>query len=131
MTDRNRVAACRTHPNQRIWVDPAPGGARVHGSFHRRRPYVPSVDRFPRSGVILVLTFLVRCYQAVVRPLLGGSCKFVPSCSEYAIDALCVHGILRGLRLTVGRLARCHPFHRGGFDPVPPTSKPCKGGGLV
>lgn len=106
----------------------------MHGSFHRRQPFAqhfPSVDRFPRTSVILALTFLVRCYQAVVRPLLGGSCKFVPSCSEYAIDALCTHGILRGLRLTVGRLARCHPFHCGGFDPVPPTCKARKGESLV
>ena len=106
----------------------------MHGSYHRRQPFskhFPSVDGLGRNGVILVLAFLVRCYQAVVRPLLGGSCKFVPSCSEYAIDALYTHGILRGLRLTAGRLARCHPFHCGGYDPVPPTFKACKGKGLV
>ena len=55
----------------------------------------------------------------VLSPLLGGHCRFVPSCSYYADEALERHGALTGVRLTVRRLLRCHPFHPGGIDPVP------------
>lgn len=55
----------------------------------------------------------------MLSPLLGGHCRFLPSCSLYADEALARHGALAGLRLILRRLARCHPFHPGGFDPVP------------
>lgn len=71
--------------------------------------------------LVWFLVFLIRCYQGLVRPLLFGACKFCPSCSEYGIEALHTHGALRGSWLTVRRLARCHPFSRGGLDLVPPT----------
>jgi putative membrane protein insertion efficiency factor len=54
-----------------------------------------------------------------VSPLLGPRCRFYPSCSQYALDALAVHGTLRGGALALYRLARCHPWHPGGYDPVP------------
>lgn len=66
-----------------------------------------------------VLLALLRAYQIGISPLLGPSCRFYPSCSEYAIQAIRRHGVGRGLRLTAARLLRCHPFHPGGFDPVP------------
>jgi putative membrane protein insertion efficiency factor len=66
-----------------------------------------------------VLVALVRGYQVVLSPLLPASCRFYPSCSAYAIEALERHGALRGSWLTLRRLARCHPFHAGGYDPVP------------
>jgi putative membrane protein insertion efficiency factor len=66
-----------------------------------------------------VLLALLRAYQIGISPLLGPSCRFYPSCSEYAIRAIRRHGVGRGLRLTAARLLRCHPFHPGGFDPVP------------
>lgn len=65
------------------------------------------------------LVFLVRAYQLALSPHFGGQCRFDPSCSEYAVDALEVHGPVRGLRLAALRIARCHPFSPGGFDPVP------------
>jgi putative membrane protein insertion efficiency factor len=68
---------------------------------------------------------LVRVYQWTLRPLLGTQCRFSPSCSDYAIDALRAHGALRGTWLALRRIARCNPWHVGGFDPVPaaPTSR--------
>lgn len=65
------------------------------------------------------LVLLVRAYQFAVRPMLSGACKFHPSCSEYAIEAVTAHGPWRGGWLAVRRLARCRPFATGGYDPVP------------
>lgn len=66
-----------------------------------------------------ILIVLIRCYQWTVSPLLGPRCRFYPSCSHYAVEALQRHGLLRGVWLTVRRLSRCHPWHPGGVDPVP------------
>jgi putative membrane protein insertion efficiency factor len=66
-----------------------------------------------------LLIFFVRAYQTGISPLLPSSCRYYPSCSAYAIEALDKHGALRGSWLTVRRIARCHPFRPGGFDPVP------------
>ncbi|MBI3986295.1 MAG: membrane protein insertion efficiency factor YidD [Lentisphaerae bacterium] len=65
------------------------------------------------------LILLVRLYQWTLSPFLGGSCRYNPSCSEYCVEALRRHGSLKGLTLGIRRLARCHPFHTGGWDPVP------------
>ena len=62
---------------------------------------------------------LVRGYQRLVSPLFGPRCRYLPTCSEYALEALGEHGALRGTWLAARRLARCHPFHEGGYDPVP------------
>ena len=61
---------------------------------------------------------LVRMYQLLLSPVLGGSCKYHPSCSQYAIDALRRYGLLRGSVLAAWRLLRCHPWARGGVDKV-------------
>jgi putative membrane protein insertion efficiency factor len=66
---------------------------------------------------------LIRLYQRTVSPLLGPACRFYPSCSQYALEAVLRFGVLRGSALAVKRLARCHPFHPGGFDPVPAASR--------
>jgi uncharacterized protein len=66
-----------------------------------------------------LLAGLVRGYQLVISPALPPSCRFTPSCSQYALEAIMRHGAVRGTWLTVRRLVRCHPFHPGGFDPVP------------
>ena len=66
-----------------------------------------------------ILAALIRGYQAAMSPLLPPSCRFHPSCSQYALEAVTRHGALRGGWLAARRLARCHPFHPGGYDPVP------------
>lgn len=66
-----------------------------------------------------VLIFGVRAYQVGLGPLLPASCRYYPTCSAYAIEALERHGAVRGSWLTIRRLLRCHPFRPGGFDPVP------------
>jgi putative membrane protein insertion efficiency factor len=66
-----------------------------------------------------VLIGFVRFYQLVLSPLLPASCRYYPTCSVYAIEALDRYGALRGMWLTVCRIGRCHPFHAGGYDPVP------------
>jgi putative membrane protein insertion efficiency factor len=76
---------------------------------------VPAPARVPRR----LLATLIRGYQRFVSPALPPSCRFYPSCSQYALEAVTRHGALKGGWLAARRLARCHPFHPGGFDPVP------------
>lgn len=70
------------------------------------------------SLVVLVCVAMIRAYQGMIRPHLLGSCKFCPTCSEYAIQALTTLGFRRGAWVAIKRLARCHPFSRGGIDPL-------------
>ncbi|MDD6181043.1 MAG: membrane protein insertion efficiency factor YidD [Desulfovibrionaceae bacterium] len=65
----------------------------------------------------------VRIYQYCISPLLPPSCRFIPTCSAYAVEAVMVHGVLRGGWLTLRRLARCHPWGGSGYDPVPPLTR--------
>jgi uncharacterized protein len=66
-----------------------------------------------------ILLILIRAYKWGVSPMLAPACRYVPTCSEYAGEAVDRHGALRGAALAIRRLLRCHPFARGGFDPVP------------
>jgi hypothetical protein len=71
------------------------------------------------SWVVHILLFLIRCYQWAISPLLGSRCRFDPSCSAYAVAALRRYGLGAGLWLAVRRIGRCHPWHPGGYDPIP------------
>jgi hypothetical protein len=71
-----------------------------------------------------LLRSLLRGYQRWISPALPPACRYVPSCSHYALEAVEVHGALRGSLLAAWRVLRCHPFVRGGYDPVPPAFLP-------
>jgi putative membrane protein insertion efficiency factor len=68
-----------------------------------------------------VSLFLIRAYQFTLGPILGafGGCRYTPTCSHYGYEAIQKHGFLRGWKLALTRIARCHPWHEGGYDPVP------------
>ncbi|HSG82091.1 MAG TPA: membrane protein insertion efficiency factor YidD [Gemmatimonadota bacterium] len=66
-----------------------------------------------------ILVALVRGYQIAISPLLPPACRYTPSCSQYAVEALRRHGALKGSWLALRRIGRCHPFRAGGYDPVP------------
>lgn len=72
----------------------------------------------------VLATALIRIYQWTVSPLLGPACRFHPSCSNYALEAIERFGLARGAWLAVKRLGRCHPWNAGGFDPVPANNPP-------
>lgn len=78
------------------------------------------LQSFPRRCV----RGLIRGYQVAISPLLGNRCRFHPSCSHYALEAVERFGVLKGTWLAVRRLGRCHPFHPGGVDPVPASVAP-------
>jgi uncharacterized protein len=68
------------------------------------------------------LLLLIRCYKLLLSPFVGQHCRFYPSCSTYAQEAIIEHGAIKGSWLAARRLSKCHPWHEGGIDPVPPCS---------
>jgi uncharacterized protein len=72
-----------------------------------------------RSALARLATALIRVYQRLVSPSLGRNCRFSPSCSAFAVEAINTHGFLRGSAMSARRLARCQPLVEGGYDPVP------------
>jgi uncharacterized protein len=78
-----------------------------------------------KSAAAWTLLLLVRFYITFLSPFFGGACRFHPSCSNYAVEAIARHGAARGLSLALRRLMRCNPFTKGGFDPVP-DELPCE-----
>ena len=71
-----------------------------------------------------MLRGLIRVYQLVLSPMLPPRCRYLPTCSDYAIEALAGHGVLDGAWLALCRVARCHPWGGSGYDPVPPATRP-------
>ncbi len=66
-----------------------------------------------------LLTNLIKIYRNFISPLFPPSCRFQPTCSQYALDAISIHGTIKGSYLALRRILRCHPFNKGGYDPVP------------
>ncbi|MGA8531761.1 MAG: membrane protein insertion efficiency factor YidD [Acidobacteriaceae bacterium] len=85
---------------------------------------VPGRLRARVAGTLLLLYKRVLSPVLHALPGLPGACRFQPTCSEYAAIAMAEHGLVRGAVMALGRLARCHPLHPGGFDPVPPRHRP-------
>ncbi|MGM8216249.1 membrane protein insertion efficiency factor YidD [Bacillaceae bacterium W0354] len=77
-----------------------------------------------------IFIFLIKIYRKYISPLKGPSCRFQPTCSQYGIEAFERFGFFKGLYLTVKRILKCHPFHPGGFDPVPEKKNKNKGSSL-
>lgn len=82
------------------------------------RSLVRFIERLPSQ----LARTLIRLYQILLSPMFGNRCRFHPSCSQYALEAIDRFGVIRGTWFALGRLSRCHPFHPGGFDPVPAAS---------
>ena len=73
-----------------------------------------------------LVLLLIRFYQKMISPLTPPSCRFYPTCSHYGVEAVETHGVIKGLCLTIVRVSKCHPFHKGGFDPVPAKKEKVK-----
>lgn len=69
-----------------------------------------------------VVVKAIKFYQLVISPFMGRNCRFYPTCSEYTVDAITEHGVINGLTLSIKRIGKCHPWHDGGYDPVPTSS---------
>lgn len=79
--------------------------------------------RMFNRGLLALMLGLLAAYRYFISPWLGRNCRFAPSCSAYATEALRMHGPWRGSWLTLRRIARCHPWHPGGYDPVPEKTR--------
>ena len=84
--------------------------------------------RWWRAAAVAPFVLALRAYQVVLAPLMSGHCRFIPTCSNYAIEAYKTHGVIRGTWLTARRLARCQPWGGNGYDPVPPRRQRHKHG---
>jgi len=76
------------------------------------------MKNFLQQCITRLFLFMIRVYQLLISPLFPPACRFTPSCSQYAIDAIKCHGVFRGFLMAAWRILRCHPFSAGGYDPV-------------
>ena len=75
--------------------------------------------------IIFPLLIIIKAYQVILSPILGNNCRFLPTCSEYAIESLKSYGLIKGIFLTVKRIGKCHPWGSSGYDPVPDQKQCC------
>lgn len=87
-------------------------------SFPRYKNRILKTIELPTKGLKVLVIFLITFYRNFISPLKGPSCRFVPTCSQYTLEAVERYGILKGIYLGISRLLRCHPFCPGGYDPV-------------
>lgn len=107
----NESSCCVAHPDQR---NDSSGSTTEQGPAAAALPVKPQ-----RTVLARVIAPVFAFYRLVISPLLGPGCRFEPSCSHFSEQAIGRHGFVRGIAMTLARLARCHPFHPGGYDPVP------------
>lgn len=74
-----------------------------------------------------IIFLCIKFYQKFISPFLGKNCRFIPTCSSYTYEAIEIHGIIKGLYLGIKRIMKCHPYNKGGYDPVPPKNNKVKG----
>lgn len=98
-------------------IQPAADDCRVDAAVTKRKTDAGRIG----NPVTWLLIAVIKLYQKTISPWLPCKCRFTPTCSHYAVDALREHGFFKGTALTVWRLMRCQPFCRGGYDPVPPA----------
>ena len=96
----------------------------THKDLHSKRIREFLLIRWITSLLVFLLIIPVRIYQWMISPLLPKTCRYVPTCSQYAIEALRVHGPIKGLILGTKRILSCHPWGGHGYDPVPPKGTP-------
>jgi len=112
-----RSAATTIHGSSAYQVQPV---TKV-GSWHAAHDGIVAARIVYSRPMKRVLLALISAYRLLLSPLLGASCRFYPTCSTYAAEAIETHGALRGTWLAVKRILKCHPWHPGGVDPVPPA----------
>ena len=107
----------------RAWARVERSGKSSPGCRPSQYPAVAAGDRASFRPVSAVLLVLLRGYKLLISPLLPSACRFYPTCSCYMHDAIGTHGAVRGIYYGIRRLMKCHPWHPGGMDPVPPQSE--------
>jgi putative membrane protein insertion efficiency factor len=103
-------------------MQPMPVNEKSYGTSLKKG--FDTIFKWIGAGITLILIVPVKIYQWLISPMLPGTCRYIPTCSQYAIEALRVHGPVKGLLLGTKRIFSCHPWGGHGFDPVPPKGTP-------
>ena len=74
------------------------------------------------KSIAYILVFLIKSYQLLISPILGQNCRYLPTCSEYSVQSIREHGVIKGIALSLKRISKCHPWGSHGYDPVPKKS---------
>ncbi len=113
--DKNTTSGCSSKES---FVSKTPGKSNGSSSIQQEKSQPGEITVIKK-----LFLSLIRFYKRAISPFLGNNCRFYPPCSNYTYEAIKRHGVLKGIYLGVGRLLKCHPFHAGGYDPVPEKFK--------